>query len=44
VCEAVIVHSGDIVYNLTGPAFYPSREQWNRMLDERLELAGEDKV
>jgi hypothetical protein len=38
VCEAFICRVGDIVYNLSGPPFFPSRDEYNRMLDER----GED--
>jgi hypothetical protein len=38
VAEAFICRVGDIVYNLSGPAFYASREQHEQMLDDRAEL------
>lgn len=38
VAEAFICRVGDIVYNLTGPAFFPSHAQHEQMLDDRAEL------
>jgi hypothetical protein len=38
VAEAFICRVGDIVYNLTGPAFYPSHGEREQMLDDRAEL------
>jgi hypothetical protein len=38
VCEAFICHAGGIICNVSGPPFFPSRDEYNRMLDDR----GED--
>jgi hypothetical protein len=43
VAEAFVCRVGDIVYNLSGPAFFPSREQHEQMLDDRAELDVFDK-